>query len=126
MTKQRHLRSGDSLDDDDIVVVRGGDLDPAVLRSDAERYHAVYGDYGLSVFAARDIPVDELAQQAPLVRFEVLTLVRVGVLRSAGFRLEPTGRNPRHFTVAFDDLESGIEALRRCEHRSWVNPYHED
>jgi hypothetical protein len=126
MAKQRHLRPGDHLDDDDVVVVRGGDLDPEALRFDAERYHSIYGDYGLSVFAARDVAVDELAQQAPLVRFEVLTLVRVGVLRSAGFRLEPTGRNPRHFTVAFDDLEAGIEELRRCEHRSWVNPYHED
>ena len=126
MTKQRHLRPGDRLDDDDIVVVRGGDLEAAALRSDAERYQSIYGDYGLSVFAARDVAVDELAQQAPLVRFEILTLVRVGALRAAGFRLEPTGRNPRHFTVAFDDLEAGIAELRRCEHRSWVNPYHED
>lgn len=90
MAKQRHLRPSDYLGDDNIVVVRGGDLDPEALRFDAERYHAMYGDYGLSVFAARDVPVDELAQQAPLVRFEVLTLVRVGVLRSAAFRLEPT------------------------------------
>ncbi len=126
MTKQRHLRHGDHLDDDDLIVVRGGDLDPVALRFDAERYHAIYGGYGLSVFAVRDPHVDELAQQAPLVRFEVLTLVRVGVLRTAGFRLEPTGRNPRHFTLAFDDLELAIEELRRCEHRSWVNPYHED
>ena len=126
MTKQRHLRPGGHLDDDDIVVVRGGVLDAAELRFDADRYHSIYGEYGLSVFAARDVAVDELAQQAPLVRFEVLTLVRVGVLRAAGFRLEPTGRNPRHFTMAFDDLEAGIEELRRCEHRSWVNPYHED
>ncbi|MEI7888208.1 MAG: hypothetical protein WCJ04_12525 [Actinomycetes bacterium] len=126
MAKQRHLRSDDDLDDDDVVVVRGGDLDPKALRLDAERYHAIYGDYGISVFAARDVAVDELAQQAPLVRFEVLTLVRVGVLRSAGFRLEPTGRNPRHFTLAFDDLAAGIAELRRCEHRSWVNLYHEE
>ena len=126
MAKQRHLRQGDRLEDDDIVVVRGGDLDPAALRADAERYHSIYGDFGLSVFAAREVAVDELAQQAPLVRFEVLTLVRVGVLRSVGFRLEPTGRNPRHFTVAFDDLDPGVEELIRCEHRSWVNPYHED
>ena len=41
--------------------------------------------------------------------------MRVGVLRAAGFRLEPTGRNPRHFTVAFDDLEASIGELRRCE-----------
>jgi hypothetical protein len=126
MAKQRHLRQGDRLEDDDIVVVRGGDLDPAALRADAERYHSIYGDFGLSVFAAREVAVDELAQQAPLVRFEVLTLVRVGVLRSVGFRLEPTGRNPRHFTVAFDDLDAGVEELIRCEHRSWANPYHED
>ena len=126
MAKQRHLRQGDRLEDDDIVVVRGGDLDPAALRADAERYHSIYGDFGLSVFAAREVAVDELAQQAPLVRFEVLTLVRVGVLRSVGFRLEPTGRSPRHFTVAFDDLDAGVEELIRCEHRSWANPYHED
>lgn len=126
MAKQRHLRLGDHLDDEDVVVVRGGDLDPEVLRFDAERYYAVYGGFGISVFAAHEIPVDELAQQPPLVRFEVLTLMRVGVLRAAGFCLEPTGRNPRHFTVVFDDLEAGIETLWRCEHRRWVNPYHED
>lgn len=125
MAKQRHLRPGDRLDDDDVVVVRGGDLDSEALRIDAERYHSIYGGYGISVFTARDVAVEELAQQTPLVRFEVLTLVRVGVLRAAGFRLEATGRNPRHFTVAFDDLEAGIADLRRCEHRSWVNPYHE-
>jgi hypothetical protein len=125
MTKQRHLRPGDRLDDEDVIVVRGGNLDPAALRHDAERYHSIYGDYGLSVFAARDVAVDELAQQPPLVRFEVLTLMRVGVLRAAGFALEPTGRNPRHFTMAWADLDAGIEALLACEHRSWVNPYHE-
>ena len=76
------------------------------------------------MFAARDATVDELAQQSPLVRFEILTLVRVGAI-AAGFRLEPTGRNPRHFTVAFDDLDRGVEALEVCEHRSWQNPYHE-
>lgn len=56
-------------------------LDPEALRFDAERHHSIYGDYGLSVFAARD--------------------------------------------VAVDDLEAGIADLRRCEHRRWMNPYHE-
>lgn len=125
MTKQRHVRESDRLDDDETVVVRGGRLDPDVLRADAQQYHAIYGDYGLSVFAVRDISVDELAQQVPLVRFEVLTLIRVGVLRAAGLRLDPTGRNQRHFTVVFDDLDRGVEALVSCEHQSWSNPYHE-
>jgi hypothetical protein len=126
VTKQRHLRTGDTLDDDETIVIRGGRLDHEVLRADALRYHAVYGDYGLSVFAARDLSVDELAQQVPLVRFEVLTLVRAGVLRAAGLRLDPTGRNRRHYTVVFDDLDSGVGALVACEHTEWINPYHED
>lgn len=66
------------------MVIRSGDLDPGVVRADAERYHAIYGWYGISVFAARDATAYELAQQAPLVRFEVLTLVRVGDLLTAG------------------------------------------
>lgn len=125
MGKQRHIRPSDRLGDDDTVVIRGGNLDSAVVRADAERYEAIYGEYGISVFAARDVTVDELAQQVPLVRFEILTLVRVGTLLAAGFRLEPTGRNPRHFTVAFDDLDLGVAALEACEQRSWPNPYHE-
>jgi hypothetical protein len=51
--------------------------------------------------------------------------MRVGVLRAAGFRLEATGRNPQHFTVAFDDLNRGVDALVACEHLRWVNPYHD-
>lgn len=123
--KRRHLRDGDRLDDDDTIVIRGGRLDPVTLRADAERYHVIYGEFGISVFAVRDATVDELAQAVPLVRFEILTLVRVGALRAAGFRLDPTGRNLRHFTVAFDDLERGVDALVSCEHHRWVNPYHE-
>lgn len=125
MNKRRHVREGDRLDDDETVVIRGGRLDPALLRADAERYHDIYGQYGISVFAARDATIDELAQEVPLVRFETLTLVRVGALLTAGFRLDPTGRNQRHFTVVFPGLHEGIEALVACEHLNWVNPYHE-
>lgn len=96
MTKRQHVRDSDVLDDDATIVIRGGLLDALVLRADAQRYHNIYGEYGISVFAARDATVDELAQDVPLVRFEMLTLVRVGILRTAGFRLDPTGRNPWH------------------------------
>jgi hypothetical protein len=74
VTKQRHIRLGDQLDDDATIVIRGGALDAAALRADAQRYFAIYGEYGISVFAARDATVDELAQEVPLVRFESLTL----------------------------------------------------
>lgn len=123
--KQRFIRVGDELADDVTVVVRGGALDPRPLRRDAARNYAIYATYGISVFAARGLTVDELAQQVPLVRFEQLTLMSVAALRAAGLRLEATGRNPRHFDVGFDDLDDGIARLLGCEHRTIVNPYHE-
>jgi hypothetical protein len=122
--KLRRLREGDVLDDG-ITLVRGGELDAGVLRADAIRYHTVYGGYGISVFAARGATLDELAQQVPLVRFVTLTLVKVAAVRGAGLRLEPTGRNSRHYTVGFDDLDLGIAALARCAHQVVPNPYHD-
>ncbi len=74
--KQRYLRQGDDLSDSSEVVVRGGDLDPELLRA-------------------------------------------------AGLRLEPTGRNPRHFDVTFEDLDRGVAGLAACEYRTVVNPYNE-
>ena len=50
---------------------------------------------------------DELAQQAPLVRFAELTVVTVGALRDVGVTLEPTGRNARHFTVMRHHADQG-------------------
>lgn len=123
--KRRYLRAGDELADDASVVVRGGELDREVLRGDAARHHAIYGSFAVSVFAVRDATLDELAQQPPLVRFERLTLTTAGALRRAGLRLEPAGRNPRHFSIAFDDLDDGVDRLCGCEHQVLVNPYHE-
>ncbi len=92
---------------------------------DAERYHTVYGSYGISVFAVRDVTLDELAQQVPLIRFGWLTLIKVADVYKAGLRLEPTGRNPRHCTVGFDDLAQGVARLAGCEHQQMPNPYHD-
>lgn len=125
VVKQRYLRPGDDLGDDVTVVVRGGALDPVLLRQDALRNYAVYNTYGISVFAARGVTVDELAQQAPLIRFALLTVMTAGAIRAAGLRLEATGRNPRHFDIAFGELDDGIARLIGCEHRTMVNPYHE-
>jgi hypothetical protein len=125
VAKDRYRRDGDTLDRDDIVVIRGGELDAALLRQDAQRNHSIYGVYGISVFALRDATLDELAQQPPLVRFAMLTLVTVGALRNAGLALEPTGRNTRHFDVVFDDLDDGVARLCTCEHRTITNPYNE-
>ena len=92
--KLGRLRDGDALEDGGVVLVRGGDLDPEVLRGDAARYYSIYGVDGISVFAVRGATVDELAQQVPLVRFDRLSLLMVGDVLAAGMRLEPTGRKP--------------------------------
>jgi hypothetical protein len=123
--KLRRLREGDALQDGEVVLVRGGELNPAVLRADALRYQCIYGTYGVSVFAIRDATLDEMAQQVPLVRFDRLTLLRVKDVRGAGLRLEPTGRNPRHYTVGFDDLHTGVRQLAGCDHQVIPNPYHD-
>lgn len=44
--KLRRLREGDFLEDGDVVLVRDGDLDPDILRTDAARYHSIYSVYG--------------------------------------------------------------------------------
>lgn len=124
--KQRYIRPDDRLDDETSVVVRGGLLDRELLLRDAQRMHDVYGIYGVSVFAVREIPLDELAQQSPLVRFSALTLVKVGALRAAGLTLEATGRHPQHFSIVLADLVGGVDSLAACEHRTVDNPYHDD
>lgn len=124
--KQRFVRPGDELGDDEEIVLRGGRLDEAIVKADAQRMYDIYGTFGISVFALRGATIDELAQQAPLVRFAELTVVTVGALRGAGMVLEPTGRNYRHFTVVLDDLGTGTSALLSCRHQVWINPYHED
>ena len=124
--KRRYIRLGDELPDDETVIVRGGRLDRDTLLADASRYHSIYGVFGVSVFTTRDVTVDELAQQPPLIRFETLVLTTVGELHRVDLGLEPTGRNPRHFTLVFDDLDDAVERLRRCRHQLWPNPYYEE
>lgn len=119
----RRLREDDS-PDGSTLLVRGGELDQDGLTADALRYHAIYGTYGVSVFAVRDLTLDEMAQQVPLVRFRILTLLTAGALSGRGVRLEPTGRNVRHYTISFDDLAQGVKALVGAEHRVMTNPYH--
>ncbi|MGH3069672.1 MAG: hypothetical protein ACRDMI_13935 [Streptosporangiaceae bacterium] len=40
-------------------------------------------------------------------------------------RLEPTGRNPRHYTVGFGDLDSGVRRLVSCPHQVVPNADHD-
>jgi hypothetical protein len=124
--KQRYVRPGGELTDETTVVVRGGELRRELLQADARRAFTAYGTYAISVFAADGVTVDELAQEQPLVRFELLTLMTVGTIRAAGLLIRPTGRNRLHHSIEFGDLGDGIERLLHCEYRTTINPYHEE
>jgi hypothetical protein len=124
--KQRYVRPAGELTDETIVVVRGGELRRELLEADARRAHAVYGTYAISVFAADGVTVDELAQAQPLVRFEQLTLMTVGVIRAAGLVIRPTGRNRLHHSIDFDALDDGLDRLLNCKCLTTTNPYHEE
>jgi hypothetical protein len=50
-------------------------------------------------------------------------VVLVASIIRAGLRLEPTGRNPRHYTVGFDDLDKGVQQIANCGHQ--VVPNHD-
>jgi hypothetical protein len=47
------------------------------------------------------------------------------VLDDSGVVLEPTGRNPRHYTVGFDELDDGVQRIASCDHQIVPNPYHD-
>ena len=51
--------------------------------------------------------------------------MKVKNVLAARLRLEATGRNSRHYTVGFDDLDDGIERLVGCRGRVVPNPYYE-
>jgi hypothetical protein len=124
VAKVRYVRAADHLDDSDDVI-RGGRLEADLIRVDALRMHDIYGVYGISVFSTRHASLGELAQDSPLIRFAELTLIGVRSLRGACLRLEPTGRNRRHYTIMFDDLDTDIVRLVSMKHDTWRNPYHE-
>ena len=119
------VKGVDDVLEGDTRLVRGGELDPDILRADAQRYYDVYASYGISVFAVRSLSLEEMAQQVPLVRFRRITIITARELAGPGLRLEPTGRNPRHYTVSFENLEQGVKALTSCAHEVVTNPYHD-
>jgi hypothetical protein len=114
--------------DDGVFVVRGDELDPALMMEDAERFHARFADWGrhgISAFyAASDDEVDALCQ-ARLVRFDTVVVFGRRDLETAGVDIVPTFRTP-HVTLCHHDLGELVERLLRCRHPVRANPYHVD
>lgn len=108
-----------------IVVVRGGLLGvDSVLRT-AETSMRQYGFYGVSVFAATGLSIEELVRQIPELspdRYKQLRTSTVGSIRAAGFELLATQDWP-HFDVELPDVAEGtIERLRNCFGPPFPNP----
>lgn len=109
-----------------LLIVRGGTLDPDLLRADAVRFRRRYrrwGRYGISAyFAADDEEIDVLCKTR-LERFGTVAVFYVSALNAAGMEVVPTFRRP-HATLAHADLDVLVDGLRSCEHRILNNRYH--
>jgi hypothetical protein len=95
------------------------------LRRTAEVSMSVHGFYGVSVFLAIGITVEELVIRTAELgpdRCKQLRTSTVGVLRSAGFQLLATGAWP-HFDVVLADLgDRTVEVFRACFGPAFPNP----
>jgi hypothetical protein len=112
--------------DDGILVVRGDELDAALLADDASNFHerfSGWGRYGISAFyAASDEEVDALCGSR-LVRFAAVVVFRRTDLERIGIEIVPTFRTP-HVTLCHVDLRELVRRLINCEHTERSNPYH--
>ena len=106
------------------MLVRGGDLDADILSEDAvlPQHLRRLRDFGVRRPRRHHRGTRPAGATG---RFDRLSLLTVRDVLAAGMRLEPTGRNPRHFTVGFDDLQTGVQRLVSCAHRVVPNAYHD-
>ena len=112
--------------DDGIFVVRGDELDAALLAEDAQLFHerfSGWGRYGISAFyAANDEEVDALCGSR-LVRFAEVVVFRRADLERIGIEIVPTFRTP-HVTLCHPELPELVRRLLNCERSERLNPYH--
>jgi len=109
-----------------LIVVRGDDLDPEILRADALRFHRRYsnwGRFGLSAFGAADNAEVDILCETRMERFEVVIVFARPNLEDLGIEVVPTFRRP-HLTLAHTDLDTLVAALLTCDHRRVMNPHH--
>ena len=112
--------------DDGIFVVRGDELDAALLAEDAQLFHerfSEWGRYGISAFyAANEVEIDALCSSR-LVRFADIVVFRRSDLERAGVEIVPTFRTP-HVTLCHAELPELVRRLLNCERSERLNPYH--
>ncbi|MGH9054866.1 MAG: hypothetical protein ACRDYY_03190 [Acidimicrobiales bacterium] len=103
--------------DDTVVVVRGGLAAADSIRRTAEVSQATHGFYGVSVFLAFELTVEELVSRTPELspdRYKQLRTTTVDQIRQARFDLLPSGDWP-HYDVVLADLDGEtIQRLGEC------------
>ena len=111
--------------DDAIIVVRGGLLAADSVRRSATTSMRLHGFFGVSVYAAIGVTVQELVQTTPELgadRYRQLRTTTAGTLRQAGFSLLATEAAP-HYDIELDDLEeTTIRRLEACFGAPFPNP----
>lgn len=116
---------GEEPPDDVVVVVRAGanGLSDETLRRTAILSHDEHGFYGVSVFLALDLPVDELCASTDyLRRYSQIQESTAGRLRAAGFALLATEARP-HYDIVLASLDDrALEQLRSCFDPPQPNP----
>lgn len=110
-----------------LFVVRGDELDPAILRADATRFfrrYQAWGRYGVSAFEANDDLEVDVVCETKLERFPEVAVIERIELESRGIMIVPTFRGP-HVTLAHEDIGTLVDQLGACEHRTISNPHHQ-
>jgi hypothetical protein len=110
-----------------VLVVRGDELDSAVIRADATRFRRrfpAWGRFGVSAFVASDEDEIDALCETKLRAWSTVVVFTLSALQSAGIEVVPTFRVP-HVTLADPSLDALTEKLLLCDHRVIVNPYHE-
>lgn len=112
--------------DDLTPLVRGGrhGLDPERIQHAARNARAKLGLLAISVFADTDRDLEALCRDKRALRvYGTLWVTTGGRLRTAGFALVQTGRDPAHHSLILSDLEAPtLMQLRRFDPRPNPRP----
>lgn len=106
-----------------VLVVRAGLLASSTVEDTCKKNYREFGFYGVSVFAALDLPVDELCRaEDALSRYSRIRVASCAAVRRNGFPILPTHRRP-HFDVVLSDLQGDtIDRLTSCFGDDQLNP----